>query len=138
VTGRAPIDFRRWAIALVDLSQGFAGEVMTRDDAAHPAWVTLSPIYVYLGGYQVSQQGAGRQRILLPFEMLPGITHHTVRASTFLFFKDLDDADYRELSTQFDGLVEIAETARSGIRTARSGISLVPAGMKLPPMGRRG
>jgi hypothetical protein len=127
-------DFRKWAIALLDVSQGYAGELVEAESDIHHGRVVLESAFAYLGGYQVTPQGVGRMRVLVPIEMQVGLTRITTHCSTLIRFVDLEPADFRELSTMFATLVEAAEGLRDGTRTRRSGLVLAPAGAKLPPM----
>jgi hypothetical protein len=126
--------FRNWAIALLDVAQGFAGEVVEES----PGVVTFEPAYAFLGPYQVGPQGVGRIRVLVPVEMQVGIMRLEIRYSALIRFANLAAADYTELAGQFEKLVEAAESLRSNTRTQRSGLVLAPAGAKLPPMPVRG
>jgi hypothetical protein len=131
-----PLDeLEDYAIAYVDLSQGYVGRLVSYDHMRRVA--DLDDAWVLVGGYQLGQQGAGRMRACLPIEMLTDLKRIQVGYSTLLVLDELSDADFREIATGLKKSIAIAEELRASVRTQRSGLVLAPAGTKLPPITPR-
>jgi len=117
-------DLSTWGIALVDLSQGYVGQIREVDHV--PGEVRLSPAYAFLGGYQISPQGVGRMRLAVPIEMLADERSITVRFNTLLRLSTMSAGDFAEVSKWLLESIDQAEKIRYGIRAKRAGVVLAP------------